>query len=447
MLLKIIDKRFLTLIALLCINCIIGQKFSTPSGHISGSYTINIEKQTIQAELIITNIDVSDPSQLILNDIFKIDYLQYNQNEIRIKKDKKNCYDCVGYKIDAVVTKKDTIKLKYSGRFNTPKKDYKGKISCQHKTLRASEQSKWLPVWHITNSKTPKTFSETLYTYDLSVNCNTCKGILIENQYYKSGNNTKQFTNTKGSKTIMLIAGDINYKKGKNAAFLNLNKNQIKYTDSLAGRIRTYYNTLVPQIELQNNFIVANCPSTTEWAFITYPVIVTTQNNYDDYYKSNKLIKTLSHEFGHYYFGGNILKANSPLFWFYTESFAEYLSLKFMNDSHYPKRYFNNFSDKINQSFINLKEIEHYNQIDGTYRYRIAPLLLLAIEKHIGEEKMTKFINHILQKAIKDPALVTNYEFFTTSLVESGVTKEQITYIENNGIIKFNPEFYKTAFQ
>ena len=65
-------------------------------------------------------------------------------------------------------------------------------------------------------------------------------------------------------------------------------------------------------------------------------------------------------------------------------------------------------------------------EVSNGYCYCYVPLLLLALEKHIGEARMWRWLQTLLK--YKNP--VTNYRFFKNSLRKSGVTPGEMSYLE-----------------
>lgn len=83
-----------------------------------------------------------------------------------------------------------------------------------------------------------------------------------------------------------------------------------------------------------------------------------------------------------------------------------------------------------------MKEITPINKVNDkaqsteVFKYRYVPLLLVALEKSIGPEKMWNWLSSILRT--KSP--VTNYAFFKNSLLRFGLDKESFQHFEDRFI-------------
>ena len=102
----------------------------------------------------------------------------------------------------------------------------------------------------------------------------------------------------------------------------------------------------------------------------------------------------IAHELVHYYFGAGDKVFNSPISNAICEGFAEYLSLKATNDILGTELYLN----LLKETLSNLKENSFYRPIskiksaseynsEDSYSYVYFPVILLAIEQEIGEQK------------------------------------------------------------
>jgi hypothetical protein len=68
-----------------------------------------------------------------------------------------------------------------------------------------------------------------------------------------------------------------------------------------------------------------------------------------------------------------------------------------------------------------LSAITHSGQISERYRYTYAPLLLTALEREVGQERMTRWLRLLLAA----PPERSDYAFFRSSLLAAGLTEAE----------------------
>ncbi len=129
------------------------------------------------------------------------------------------------------------------------------------------------------------------------------------------------------------------------------------------------------------------------WYFVAYPSIVamTREDGFTNT-QASWFKAFIAHELAHYYFG-TYKKFNSELGDMFTESLAEYLSIKATKDLLGKDAYLDRVTNKLNE----LKEVElpaissiksGSEYVDRElYVYVYAPVIWLAVEKEIGSEK------------------------------------------------------------
>jgi len=72
------------------------------------------------------------------------------------------------------------------------------------------------------------------------------------------------------------------------------------------------------------------------------------------------------------------------------------------------------------------------SEIDETYRYYYVPLLVTALEKEIGKEKVWNWLRTVLKS---EKSVKTDYEYFKTSLVKSGIKEIEFKNFEEKYIL------------
>lgn len=413
------------------------------SSHLQGEIQLSLNRGQLDSDFGITNYA---PDQMtisfMLNSDIKVKGVTLNTGKISVVKTKASCYDCHVYevKLPRKLTLSDTMGIQTKGTFKNykagkHKNDYKGRIANNYGILRASEQAKWYPVLISEEDNLPSFARKHAYTYSLKVNCEDCKGIYVgAGVPQKSGN---LFVGERATKDIMLIAGDISWAEGGNAIFINVPDQKMKVNlDKLFSSIAAYYEK-VTQIEMPTKYVLAHLPSDNKgWGgFMTYPTIVSVRKSFGN----RDLAAYLSHEVAHYLFG-DVYPAESNLFWFYLESFAEYFSYKYLLE-HEPEAMQGDYKRlKKSKAFIRLDQVNTFNDVSGSYRYLIGPFQLLALEKRIGEAKMLELIKTVYPKlaTTKD-----GYKALIASLAEIGVAKETIDEVEERLFKAFYLEEYQ----
>lgn len=427
----------------ICFCLLITTLGAAQSTHLEGDVNISLNNRELNSDFWITNYA---PEQMtisfMLNSDIKIKAVTLNTGKIATEKTKASCYDCHVYevKLPRKLTLSDTIGIQTKGSFKsfkagTNKKDYKGKIANNYGILRASEQAKWYPVLTSEEDNLPSFARKHAYTYSLKVNCADCKGIYVgAGVPQKSGS---LFVAKRATKDIMLIAGDISWTEGSNAIFINVADEKMRgKLDGLFSSIAAYYEKLT-QIEMPTKYVLAHLPSDNKrWGgFMTYPTIVSVRKSFGN----RGLAAYLSHEVAHYLFG-DVYQAESNLFWFYLESFAEYFSYKYLLE-HEPDAMHSDYKRfKNSQAFIRLDQVNTFNDVSGSYRYLIGPFQLLALEERIGEAKMLELIKTVY------PKLATSkdgYKALIDSLAEIGIAKETIDEVEEKLFKAFHIEEYQ----
>lgn len=141
----------------------------------------------------------------------------------------------------------------------------------------------------------------------------------------------------------------------------------------------------------------------------------------------------MAHELGHYYFG-NLRAFNSELSGMLSESFSEYLSFLVARhvinrDSTYEKELASTL-DELNgftTTPIALVQKEDDFKSYQLYVYNYVPILYLAIEKEIGEEKMWEWMKALLETKAER----TNYAFFDNTLATVLKNEKQMQLIRD----------------
>ena len=329
----------------------------------------------------------------------------------------------------------DTLKANNRG-------DWKGNIAFNGKNIRASEQTAWYPIiYDIEND-----VALNKVTYDIIIDCIDCESIYLNGSSPVKG----KTANFKSDKPIsmMLFAGLFDFTKNKNTYFINtdLNSEQEKILGNWTDKIVEFYeNKLkIPYGNSVTYLYTTPISKKNAWMFVTYPTIaIIGQEKYNvkSYFtpntnslKDNSNIEYFAHELGHYYFG-TVIVPNSELRWFFLEGLTEYLALQTVKDvlgeeSYRAKidTYLKETKDYIPKSLATIKNSE----IDETYRYYYVPLLVTALEIEVGKEKVWNWLRTVLKS---EKLIKTDYYFFKSTLIYSGIKESEFKKFEENYIL------------
>ncbi|HEX9980605.1 MAG TPA: hypothetical protein VGB50_08560 [Flavobacterium sp.] len=332
----------------------------------------------------------------------------------------------------------DTLKASDRG-------DWKGNIAFNGTSIRATEQSAWYPVLYDIDHDIPID----KITYDLTIHCTDCQSIYLNGSAPVKASSA----NFKSDEPIslMLFAGLFDFTKTQNTYFINtgLTSGQEKVLGNWAGKIVDFYEgkLKIPYGSAITFLSSAPISKNNAWMFVTYPTVaVIGHGNYNlkGFFKTNTntleddtKIEFFAHELGHYYFG-SVLVPNSELRWIFLEGLTEYAALQtvkeVLGEDNYRKkieRYLKDTNDYLPKSLATIKSAE----VDPTYRYIYFPLLLTALEKEIGKDKVWAWLRTVLNS---DKQVKTDYDFFKNSLIKSGVKENEFKNFEEKYIVSEN---------
>ncbi|MFT6856849.1 MAG: hypothetical protein ACJA0X_002835 [Cyclobacteriaceae bacterium] len=407
---------------------------------ISGNVSISMKEGSLKSTFMISKIPrQAGDLRFLLHEEIEVLEVNLNGKVVIYEKTRTECFDCQEYLIKVnQISITDKLSISTNMHFKNYdkgyKKDYKGKIISNFGILRASEQSKWYPMIVSTTGAQPLVLSKTLYDYDLQVDCKDCKQIYVgQGSPKKSG----QFKGEQALEAIVLIAGDFGSKKTDFAHYINVSNEQSRMElDGLFEKIILFYEAFTG-FELPTNFVYAQLPSANkDWGgFMSYPTIV----NVSKTIEKEKLPAYLSHEVAHYLFG-DVYKPAGPLYWFYLESFAEYMSYKYMLsvDQELIREDYEELAGEID--FVRLDQVNSYEEVTSQHRYTTGAFQLLAINRRIGDEKMLELIDRIFETLTGE---ANGYQVLIQSMQDIGIKEKVITSIEKELIQSFDLNQYE----
>jgi len=422
--------------------------------NLSGTIEISVENGTIDANFQLKNIPKLKNYLIFLNSGFNIQYFRNQKDTTNYAFDKTyntNYSDeSFGYYLPDNTEKgkflPSAMRFKYTGKFPVIKSmdkasdsgDWKGNIAFNGKTIRTDGfQTAWYPILYDIDKD--KRYDEV--TYDIRVTCLDCKSIYV--------NGSKPISSTHGIFTkskptsLTLFAGNYDIEEQNGSYYLNsgLSEVQMRKLGELTESFEQYYQEKLSLPYGENVVYIHTTPISkkSSWLFVSYPSIVTINHDKGglsslfDENKSNWFKPFIAHELAHYYFG-TYRTFNSELGDMFQESFSEYLSLKITKQLIDDTTYLKNIDKKLTQvegkTFSAIKEVKSSSDYGNRnrYVYTYAPIIWLAVEKEIGEEKMWLWLNKMLTVETEQ----TDYKFMIETLASVLNDDDKLAFLVEN---------------
>ena len=417
--------------------------------HIKGNVEIDMKSGLINCQFDLTNLPNLKDYSILLNKGMNIKYFKDSNNQLIDYEGHYNGKmqgEGLEYKLNTdSKSLPENFKIAYKGAFPIYKNDfnsfdYKGIIAFNGETVRATEQTKWYPViYDVLNDKLINS-----YTYDLNISIKDGTTVFINGSAPKSAKNCR-FVSKKAC-PLLLFAGNYDFIEYNGNYILNtlVSKEDSEKVFKNIEEIKSNYSKnlgieFTDNIYLINHRAINKRKKGSSWGFNTYPTFAFTNLNFDNMLSDkgkfhNNIVKYFGHEFGHNYFGNNVM--SGKLSWFWLESFAEYLSYVTAKDlcgkDFLKKALINQVNTiKNDNNFIPLTAIKNRNEIGEKYRYILAPLLLKCFEDKFGRKKMTLTIKHLLEYAKTETLTLKIWE---KSAIKSGIKKEEFKKFEQQYI-------------
>jgi len=421
---------------------------------LSGTIEISVKNGTIDADFQLENIPKLKNYLIFLNSGFNIQYFRNQKDTTNYALEKayntKYSYESFGYYLpDDTGEGKflpSAMQFKYTGKFPvinsmdkaSDKGDWKGNIAFNGKTIRTDGfQTAWYPILY--DIEKDKRYDE--LAYNIEVRCLDCKSIYV--------NGSKPISASYGSfkrekpVSLTLFAGDFDIGEKDGSYYLNsgLSTSQMSELGKLTSLYEQYYQEKLSLPYGENVVYIHTTPTSIKnsWLFVAYPAIVTINHekggltNLFDESESSWFKPFIAHELAHYYFG-TYRDFNSELGDMFSESFSEYLSLKLTKQLIDQKTYIENIDKKLSKledkTFTAIKDVKVKSDYGNRnrYVYTYAPIIWLAIEKEIGEEKMWSWINKMLTVETEK----TDYKFMIETLNSVLNDDKKLTFLVEN---------------
>lgn len=413
---------------------------------ISGSAKFSVEKGTIECDLTLSEYSHIDDYVIRLNsglNILNIQSLEPNDfllgysrsftDSLQTSETNSYFFPSNDRRSKFLPTK---LRFKYVGKYpvvkdtlsqNYQRKDWRGNIAFNNHILRTDGlQSSWIPIiYDIKND-----YEYTDVRYDIEIECLDCEMLYINGNQPVKG--TKARFKSDVPREMYIFLGKYNVQKSKGVTVLNtdFSNSELESFSNLNEDISDFLKTYTNISYNEHIFWVQGNTTTnyTGFAFVSYPTFTNVgfppydlKSTFNDYYKSG-FLKTIAHELGHYYFG-TLKKYNNTLENLINEGFAEFLSLKYLENKGYNEVVSNQIKQKleyINEEGFTLQPIGKFQNLSDTndrqtYAYDYQTLVLLSIEKEIGTEKMKQWI----QLLLKEDKPTSDFGFLSQKLKET----------------------------
>lgn len=453
--LSTMKKRSLIMFALL-LPMLQGQA-QTP--HLTGEVRISIESGTIDADLMLSNLPQTDNYSLVLNRGLNVQYFRDAGDSFnygyRFEYDHKVnnepfLYEGFQYYFPATGGKgrflPRAFRVKYTGKFPVISDtlrandwgDWKGNIAFNGQSIRAAEQTAWYPLLfdHETGIK------HLDYTYEVTISCADCSAIYFNGSEPVKGQQATFHSDL--PVPLLIFAGHFDFSFFDRVGFVNsgLRAEKQETLVNLADRIIEFYEEKIGIPFGKSSLVFLNSTPLSKrnaWMFVTYPTIAVVgrpgyyslRDRFDPetfQIRNESFYATMAHEFGHYYIG-NYFRPNSTLLWFFGEGLTDYLSFlavrKLVGEAFHQEKIASYRQQVADFEPIPLHEVTRAGEICERYKYRYAPLMLLAIEREVGEETMWDWIREVLNS----DGQVTDFGFLLSSFAKAGIPQETIDYL------------------
>jgi hypothetical protein len=416
---------------------------------ISGKVKISIIEGTFECDLTMSNIPPIQDYLIRLNAGMNLLYIKsLKPNEFIIIEDKsRNDSTSSGESLSYFFPDNtgkgkflpDELQFKYVGKFpvvtdtivNYSRADWRGNIAFNGYSVRAEGiQGAWYP--YLYDAKNDVTYEQ--MNYNIEIECVDCSTL------YLNGNDPihAQKSSFKSEKPyeLSLFCGNYEYIDDGNLLLLNptFEKKDINNFSSLVAQYKKFYEEEL-NIKFSEPPVFVNSTPTAPnfgWLFVSYPTIMGIGygnlglGSLFDQKQQNLYKQLIAHELGHYYFG-TFKVFNSELGNMMSEGFAEYLSMKLIEELQGKEAYKELIDEKLEilntYQTIPISKINSISDIEDRERfvYNYAPLMFIAIEQEIGSKKMWEWLNLILNTK----TVYTNYDFLLSTLKKT-INKDQV---------------------
>jgi hypothetical protein len=420
----------------------------TTSLQLGGTLTLSVQRGTIAADLLVRHVPLLADGRIWLHTGLNVESFRDSTGQQVFEYTRRFAPDTTqeAWQYQRVDERgrplpwPRTLRVRYTGGYpvqadssQSPRRDdYKGRLAFNGQTVRGTEQTAWYPVLY------DRSHDQRLnaYTYDIEVTCADCQTLYLTGSDPMPG--PQQRFVSRVPVPLVLFAG--NYATQRLGADWLLNSRltpgQAATFEGFVAGIRTYYEHQlgIPYRQALTFLHATPVSKRNGWLFVTFPTVASVgwQQDFSSLFHGetladSTLLPVLCHEFGHYYFGA-LVQPTAELRWFFLEGVTEYVGLKAVQHRLSAQLYRKKLADyhrtlSATGELPALSAVKQAAEISGTYRYVIAPLQLLALERQIGEKQLWRWLRTVVQA----PTPHTDYAFLLRSLRQSGLSEAAVT--------------------
>jgi hypothetical protein len=424
---------------------------------LKGTVDISITNGTIKCDFTLTNIPQIKNYVIRINSGMNIRYFKDLQYGLPLyydidMRDTLSSGESTAYYLHENIGNKGRylpkeLEVKYTGMYPVVaastsgymSQDWRGNIAFNGYSVRADGyQSAWYPVLFDLD----KQHRYEKVNYDVTIHCSDCKMLFVNGSRPERAKTWDFVSNIPHELAIYCgnyVATDIN-----NTWILNpdMNKYEQKAFLNTINSYKEYYQKHL-YIPFKGNMTFIQTtptadPATHAFSFVASPAIINVGvgkyglHGMFDPSQGDGAKKTIAHELAHYYFG-TYLRLNTEFGNVIDEGFAEYLSLHAVKNVIGNSNYDDMIKSKLaalkffkGPPFSRIRKEDDYT-VRELYLYYYTPIILIAIEKEIGEKSMWAWISNMLNSKVD----YTNYEFFEKAFDEVIIDKTQASEIKN----------------
>jgi len=423
---------------------------STP--HLDGHVETDPRTGSIRGDLCVSNLPPMKQTVFLLNRGLNIREVRDRASSKVLDYDgfydAKGVGDATRYTVDGIGS--GGLCVSFTGAFPVYRVDagersaidWKGQIAFDGHTIRAAEQTRFYPV-----VLDPAGAALEKVSYRLDVACTSCKTIYVNGAPPQRGPKATFVSETPHS--LLLYAGDFPFAAKQSVYFVG-----VPVTDTDAEAIRAGVRSIA---EAESSYVGAaysgepvfltfasvsrtRTIGRTSWQFVTWPTIAldgrvdfSTLLEEKDGRRVFPADIYIAHEMAHFYFGTRFVP-RGPLKWFLLESTAEFVAMKANGVLHGDAAYVDELRKHVHEALqagdiTPLDAVTDAEQIGDTYRYRVGPLLLIALEQYAGANVVQSLLHSFV---VDSPTDEPSYAMFRARLEAAGAAKEAIDRFERD---------------
>ena len=409
---------------------------------LTGSVVIELHAGVITADLCLTDPPAqNDTVRFLLNRGFNIKRIRSDSGAVVSYDSGSDTNDDIKY----AVRHNGRICIEYVGAFpvyNVASGDYRDSdgssvIAFNGMTLRARGETRWYPVpYDAANNQTQDEL-----TYRIHVSCAECHYLYINGAAPHSGPEADLSSDV--ARELLIYSGNYPLQEIPDGRIIGetVTADTARMFFAQLREIEDFYADYLGVPYGPRPDILRIIPARKDrrgqfWGFFSDPALGLVGLTIGDFVhiladKSEParpmVLGVLAHELGHRYFP-HVLAPGGAYFQLFSEPFANYLDLKatlhFYGDSAYAARVHKLAEPlRAGADLPALDRVDTQTLASDAYRYHYAPLLLLSLERAIGEARMRRLMRLMLTAPASERANAS-YALIHTAALRAGVEQD-----------------------